>query len=309
MQHFPKVAVLLPTFNGGRFIEQQLDSILAQTVTDLVVVTRDDGSSDQTCAIVERYAQQWPGKFHLVAGAGQNLGPSGNFSFLMQYALDNMESLGLDSAYLLLCDQDDVWDSRKVEIELEALLKLEASHPDQPLLIHSDLVVVNEELSPIAESFLAFHGLDAGRNDLRNIIFSNTVTGCTALVNERLVRKALPIPETAMMHDWWLAMVAAAFGEIGFVPAKLVQYRQHDQNTLGAREYQPRKLFSRITWRRLWQKNPDEMLFSVAQQADVFATRYRAELSLRQRVCLSLASGLRTDSFLLQRVIFRLLRF
>ncbi|MEZ5490118.1 MAG: glycosyltransferase family 2 protein [Gammaproteobacteria bacterium] len=309
MPHYPRIAVLLPTFNGARFIGQQLDSILAQSVNDLVIVTRDDGSCDQTCEIVERYAQQWPGKFHRVAGAEQNLGPSGNFSFLMQYALDNRETLGLDSAYLMLCDQDDVWDGRKIETELEALLKLEASHPGKPLLVHSDLVVVDEELTPIAESFLAFHGLDAGRNDLRNIIFSNTVTGCTALVNEHLVRKALPIPETAMMHDWWLAMVAAAFGEIGFVPARLVQYRQHDQNTLGAREYQPRKLFSRTTWRRLWQKNPDEMLFSVAQQADVFASRFKADLSRRQRVCLSLAGGLRTDSFFLQRVLFRLLRF
>ncbi|MCB1671703.1 MAG: glycosyltransferase family 2 protein [Gammaproteobacteria bacterium] len=309
MRRFPRVAVLLPTYNGSRFIGAQLDSILAQTVTDLIIVTRDDGSSDSTREVVQDYARRQPDRFHVVVADGRNLGPGGSFSLLMQYVLERRSQLGLEPLRVLLCDQDDVWDSRKVERELEALFKLESRFPGLPALVHSDLSVVAADLTPIAGSFLAYHGLDGNRNDLRNLIFSNTVTGCSALLNESLLRKALPVPEDAMMHDWWLALVAAAFGHIGFLPERLVQYRQHDHNTLGAREYQPRKLFSKTTWQRLWQKNPDPMLFAVARQAETFRARYGKELSRSDRLTLGLASRLRTDSFLLQRVLFRLLRF
>jgi glycosyltransferase involved in cell wall biosynthesis len=305
----PKVAVLLPTYNGGRFIAQQLDSILAQTVDDLVIVTRDDGSTDATREIVRSYAKRLPQRFHIVEAQGGNLGPGQSFSLLMQYALENRDALGLERLNLLLCDQDDVWERRKVEVELDALMHLETCLPGQPLLVHSDLTVVDAELANIADSFLAYHGLDGNRNDLRNILFSNTVTGCTAMMNEALLRKALPIPPTAMMHDWWLALVAAAFGKIHFIPDRLVQYRQHGQNTLGAREYQPRRLFSKTTWKRLLQKNPDAMLFAVARQAETFAARYGRELAFRDQLNVKLASRLRTESFLLQRLVFRLLRF
>ncbi len=309
MGRFPKVAVLLPTYNGGRFIAQQLDSILTQSVGELIIVTRDDGSSDDSRGIIASYAERECERFHVVTGDGRNLGPGGSFSLLMKYVLDNRSLLGLKPVVVLLCDQDDVWDSRKIELELEALLEMEARHPGRPALVHSDLSVVAEDLSPIADSFLAYHGLDGNRNNLRNLIFSNTVTGCTALMNEALLRRALPVPDTAMMHDWWLAMVAAAFGKITFLPDRLVQYRQHGQNALGAREYQPQKLFTRATWRRLFQKNPDPMLFLVARQAEDFAARYGSEIPRKDRIRLALASCLRTDSFFLQRVVFRLLRF
>lgn len=309
MNNLPRLAVLLPTYNGASYLGQQLDSILSQTFSNLVIVTRDDGSTDTTMDIVKAYQLRDPQRFHVVADQSGNLGPSGNFSLLMQYVLDNRSLLGLDSARVLLCDQDDVWQRDKVQREFDALRVLEAQWPDQPLLVHSDLVVVDVALQPIADSFLAYHGLDGRRNALRNIVFSNTVTGCTVLLNEALLRKALPIPTTAIMHDWWLALVAAAFGHIRFLPERTVQYRQHGGNTLGAREWRPRRPFSRTTWRRLLQKNPDPMLFDVARQAESFVARYGAELPRLERLNLILASRLRTDSFLLQRILFRLLRY
>jgi len=309
MTDYPKIAVLLPTYNGERFLAQQLDSLIAQHAVNLVIVTRDDGSTDATRGIVAGYASDYPGLLHIVGDDGSNLGPCGNFSLLMQYVLDNRATLGLSSAYLMLCDQDDVWAPDKARLQLAAMLAKEASNPGMPVLVHSDLTVVDASGEPIAESFLRYQGLDASRNDLRNIIFSNTVTGCTALLNEPLARKALPVPDGALMHDWWLALVAAAFGTIHFVPQQLVRYRQHGQNALGAREYVPPRLLSRSTFNQLLRKNPEPLLFAVAEQAGEFARCYGRELSPLNRLQLGLARRLRTESFLLQRILFRLLRF
>ena len=110
------------------------------------------------------------------------------------------------------------------------------------------------------------------------------------------------------MHDWWLAMVAAAFGHIEFVPQSLVRYRQHGRNTLGATEFIPRKIFTRTTFKQLFRKNPEPLLKAVAGQAEAFAHRYGKELSLPDRRRLALAGWLRTDSFFKQRILFRLLK-
>ncbi|MBT8147477.1 MAG: glycosyltransferase family 2 protein [Gammaproteobacteria bacterium] len=304
----PKVAVLLPTYNGALFLGRQLQSLLDQSMQDFVIITRDDGSTDETRSVVQSYLEKTPHRFHRIEDDKGNLGASHNFSLLMQYVLDHGRPLGLQNCYLMLCDQDDIWESNKIEVELDAISALEQQHPNSPLLVHSDLTVIREDESLIAESFLSYQGLDAANKALRNITFSNTVTGCTALFNQQLVRKALPVPAEAMMHDWWLAMVAAAFGHIQFIPRSLVRYRQHGQNTLGASEFIPRNVFSRTTIKQLFRTNPEPLLKAVASQSEAFSARYGKELSLPDRRRLTLAGWLRTDSFFVQRILFRLLK-
>lgn len=308
MTSSPRVAVLLPTYNGARFLRQQLESLTAQSRQDFVILIRDDGSNDETLAVLRSCMDKAPQQFHLVQDKLGNLGASGNFSFLLQYVLEQAADLGLQDALLMLCDQDDIWEPTKIEVQLDVMSKLQERNPGQPLLVHSDLTVIREDESLIAESFISYQGLDAAKNDLRNMIFSNTVTGCTALFNQQLVRKALPVPDTAMMHDWWLALVAAAFGRIEFIPRPLVRYRQHGQNTLGASEFIPRRVFSKTTLRQLVRKNPEPLLKAVAGQADTFVSRYGSEISSLDRIRLTLAGGLRTESFFVQRVLFRLLK-
>ncbi len=304
-----KVAVLLPTFNGSNFLAQQLDSLFAQSHRNFVIVTRDDESSDETPNILHSYRDRFPAQIISVQDNMGNLGASGNVSLLMQHIIDHAAELELQDALLMLCDQDDIWESDKIDMELAAMQKLESQYPNLPLLVHSDLTVVGEDGSLIAPSFLAYQGLDASRNDLRNIIFSNTVTGCTALFNQQLAKKALPIPSQAMMHDWWLALVAAGFGHVEFIPRSLVRYRQHSQNTLGASEFIPRKVFSRTTLKQLFRQNTDELLQAVAGQAEEFSRRYGTQIPLMDRVRLRLAGWLCTDSYFIQRILFRLLKY
>ena len=124
-----------------------------------------------------------------------------------------------------------------------------------PIIVHSDLEVVSEQNTVIAKSLISYQGLEIERNSFPNLVISNLVTGCTALINEPLAEKALPIPEKAIMHDWWLALVASAFGKLVYLDIPLVHYRQHGNNTIGAKEFTKVSVVSMSLWRRILERN------------------------------------------------------
>lgn len=303
----PKIAILLSVYNGESFLGEQLDSLLSQSYQNFIVVVRDDGSTDGSYELIRKYAESNPTKFHVLPPDGDNKGASGGFAFLMEYALKNKAELGMDKAYLMFCDQDDVWSDTKVKIQIEAMLATEKSVNDssKPVLIHSDLQVVAADISLIAPSFVSYQGLEIERNRFPNLVISNLVTGCTALLNEPLAVQALPIPANAIMHDWWLAVVAAAFGEIVFLDQALLNYRQHENNTIGASKYEPEKT-SVLT--RVFSRKPNEHLIEVGVQAKEFRTQFGKQLSLKDNVLLVLCSLMRIEVGMIQRVFYRLAR-
>jgi glycosyltransferase involved in cell wall biosynthesis len=300
----PRIAILLPTWNGERFLRAQVDSLLAQDYPDFIIVCRDDGSRDASPAIIAEYAARLPQRFHVVPADGRNLGASGSFGFLLEYVLAHKAALGLASAWVMPSDQDDVWHPDKLRRSMARMQTLEAAHPGLPLLVHGDLEVVDESLASIAPSFVRYQGLQPLRNSLARLLVSNTVTGCTALCNEALLRRALPIPAAAVMHDWWLALVAGAFGRLSFIDEPLLLYRQHGANTLGAREYQPPAMFQDF-WQRLWDDRHREVLKGLAAQAQAFRAAHAAELSLALRRDLALASALGSRFLLLRKLALR----
>ncbi|MCY4263704.1 MAG: glycosyltransferase family 2 protein [Gammaproteobacteria bacterium] len=309
----PALAVLLSTYNGEQFLPEQLDSLFRQSYEKFVIVVRDDESSDNTRTVLDHYAEQYPQRMHLVPvpeepanTVGKNLGASSSYGFLLQYVLDNKKRLGLDSAYVLLCDQDDVWVPDKVENQLRQMLDTEQQiGTNKPVLVHSDLRVVNENLQVIAESLVRFQSLETERNRFCQMVVSNLVTGCTAMLNESLARKALPFSDRAIMHDWWLALVAAAFGKVIFMDQPLVQYRQHGKNAIGAKEY-PRASQSWLdVLRRLISLKPNSHLQEVARQAQAFLVQYGKELSPHERKGLQQACKMRVPIGHLQRLAYR----
>lgn len=310
----PRVGILLSTYNGEKYLAEQLDSLLSQSYSNVLIVVRDDGSSDGTVGIIEDYLANHANHFHFVNanedGEGSNnLGASGSFSFLLQYALDNKEKLGLTQAYLMFCDQDDVWFTRKIELQMRRMLEVEAENSsDVPILVHSDLQVVAEDKSLISRSMARYQGLETKRNGFTQITVSNLVTGCTALLNESLARKALPVSDQAIMHDWWLAMVAAAFGKLQYLDEPTVYYRQHGRNTIGAKEHQQGKLTRLGHLARVLSLSPNPHLLEVARQANAFAQRYGAELEKFQQEGLVKAEKLNNSIGLLQRLAYRRVR-
>ena len=305
-----RLAILLSTFNGEAFLSEQLDSILQQSFTDFIIVARDDGSADRTPGILTRYAAEHAGRLFILPDEGSNLGAKASFAALMQYVLEHKSELGLKRAYMMFADQDDIWAANKIEIEFKSLLLLETGDGYRmPALVHSDLEVVDFEGKRIAASYIAYQGLQRQRDSLVNQVQSNLVTGCTAVINEELALKALPIPDQAIMHDWWIAIAAVAYGRRLFIDQCLVRYRQHGRNTIGAKPFVAAAPAAKSLWGKLRAYRTNPHLFAVAEQSRAVLRHHGGALSLRHRLGLQLLGCVNVRSGLLQILLFRLARY
>ena len=269
----PKIDILLATYNGARFLPAQIDSILGQTCEEWRLLIRDDGSTDATTEIIDRYAGQHPGRIEVIRDGRANLGVVGNFSTLMEYS---------NADYFMFCDQDDVWLPEKIAESYKAMRALERRHgSDAPLLVHTDLSVVDQDLKPIHRSFWRYQRLDPERGrSLASLLIQNVVTGCATMANRRLKDMALPLPREIRMHDWWLALVAAAFGQYGYVPRPLVLYRQHDGNALGAKAWGLQQVVRLALTAPLETLRAKRKVLRISQQqAQRFLTAYGRTLS------------------------------
>ncbi len=237
----PLVEVLLATYNGERFLREQIESILAQDYGRLCVLARDDGSKDGTRAILEEYVERDPQRFRML-GAGEATGSAkGNFVRLMQAST---------APYVCFADQDDVWRTWKLSLQMAKMREMEAKHgPETPLLVFSDLEIVNDRLETLHGSFWKHQRITPERiGQLNRLLTQNVVTGCTALMNRPLVEAGMLMPGESFMHDWWIALMAAVFGAGAFLPQPTVLYRQHGANVLGAVEHARPNLIPKWRW-------------------------------------------------------------
>jgi glycosyltransferase involved in cell wall biosynthesis len=266
MNSMNKIDILLATYNGGVFLEEQIQSLLSQSYTSWNLLIRDDGSSDQTVEIIKKYVKKYPEKIKFIQDTIQNSGPAGNFSILLQYS---------KSDYVMFCDQDDVWVSDKIENVYKKILRMENQFgKETPLLVHSDLFVTDKNLNIIAKSMFEFQNLNPLATNLNQLLVQNNVTGCTVIINKALVQKATPIPKEVIMHDWWLALVASALGEIGFINNSTIMYRQHSMNDTGAKSYSLSYFLKRIRDFNHTQK----LVLKNFAQAKLFYENYAEEL-------------------------------
>ena len=223
------IFILLATYNGEHYLPKLLASLAEQTTSNWQLWIRDDGSTDKTRSLIETAAQQDP-RIHLLQDRHGNLGAKANFALLTQAAL------GAGAPYFAFCDQDDVWHPEKLEQLRACVQETEAQKGlDTPLLACCDLEIVDATLTPLAPSHYALAGVAPWtRSDVTWLFFHNVIPGCAMLGNRALLKTATPQPETAVMHDWWYALVAATCGEVLWLPTPLVRYRQHSTNTIGA---------------------------------------------------------------------------
>lgn len=223
-----KISVALCTYGGVDYIQEQLQSIIKQTVLPYEIVICDDGSTDGTIQVIEDFSKTSPVPIELFQN-NVTLGVVKNFEQAIGYCSGD---------YIALSDQDDVWKQDKLEICVAKLRELQKG-TDDPVLIHTDLVVVDEDLHTIAPSLMRYQGMHHESNAeqaQKVLLFQNFVTGCTVIFNKALKEKAIPFPEHIVMHDWWLAIIAAFIGTIGYVDQSTVYYRQHNNNCIGAKE-------------------------------------------------------------------------
>ena len=218
-----EVIVLLSAYNGARYIARQIESIQAQSFRDWRLLVRDDLSADDTVEIVRRYSAADP-RISLVDNATSNIGPSASFGRLLSRAYEAR------AEYVFLSDQDDVWLEDKMEQQLSML---RTAGNSRPVLVHSDLVLVDENLQRLHASFSEFQRTFYDSVDpIGTLLIHNAVVGCTIAMNRPLLELALPLP-AGTLHDWWLAVCAAAGGTIQRTLEPTVLYRQHSSNVVG----------------------------------------------------------------------------
>jgi len=190
---------------------------------------RDDDSQDNTRDVLKKFAAE-DKRIRYVRDTKGRLGASRNFGELMRVALE----AGADTIFF--SDQDDIWLPHKIARQLKSLQEMERQYgPGTPLLCYSDLEVVDQKLNQIHPSFMRYEKLrHESHNPIHVLLTQNVVSGCAAVINRDLLEFVTPIPNEVLLHDWWLAICAAACGRIGYIDEPLVQYRQHSGNQIGA---------------------------------------------------------------------------
>ncbi len=267
-------SILLSTYQGEKYLSQQLNSLFKQTLQNFHIIVRDDGSSDGTCDILLSYQKQYPEKITLLP-SNKNLGVIQSFATLIQHA---------QTPYIFFCDQDDVWLPEKIEKTWKKMQDMEKQYgKETPLLIHTDLQVVDDQLRIISPSFWQYIATPPQeRNTLAPLLSQNSVTGCATMINRPLQQHVRHIPSAALMHDHWLALVAAGLGAIGYLKEPTILYRQHNNNQIGAKAHTFHQMFSSFLNHGLRQK---KIRFSQTfQQAHAFLKEYGTRLKNREIV-------------------------
>ncbi len=221
------IGILLAVYNGEKYLPEQIDSLLNQTVADIKIIIRNDGSTDNSANIIKNYAENYPNKIQVVEGNPTG-SASKNFAKLLEMCDDSFD-------YIMFCDQDDVWLPDKAQKTLDAMKITEGDNTNVPVLVHTDLKVVDGGLNVINESFFAFQKLIQKDITLPKLLVQNYVTGCTVMINRALKQRCGKIPDDCIMHDWWLALVAVIFGKLVCLNEGTMLYRQHDNNQVGAK--------------------------------------------------------------------------
>lgn len=265
------VAIMMATYNGERYVGEQIESILAQTYKDWVLFIKDDGSLDETVEIIRYYEKMYPRKIKFINESELSSGNAkNNFAGLHMY-VTRMQKF----SYFMFCDQDDVWIENKVEKSLKFLQRKEMES-SLPILIHTDLFVVDEKLNVICDSYVKYRSINYKITDINHLLIQNNVTGCTMLWNKKLNDIIGDMSsEKIIMHDWWIAIVASLFGEIFFIYEPLIKYRQHNNNVVGATNVNSLKF---IMMRMKNLNHVKTTLRLPIEQAELIKDRYKGHM-------------------------------
>ncbi len=216
----PLVSIAMATYNGAKYIEEQLQSIIHQTYNNLEIVIVDDCSKDNTVEIVEQYQQEYP--FIRLYVNEQNSGVTKTFEVAIQEC---------SGEFIAISDQDDIWELNKIEILVNEIGEHDAVYSNS-LLVDASGQSLNKSFTTIMNMKTYYSGAP--------FLLSNSVPGHTILMKQEFVQNILPFPPK-MLFDLWIGFCAAGNNGIKFVDKTLVKYRQHETNTIGTRDSKNKK--------------------------------------------------------------------
>ncbi len=226
------VDIILASYNGEKYIREQIESILGSSYKDFRLFVCDDCSTDSTRDIISEYVKANPGKVFLMQNE-KNLGSTISF-------LTNLKKVSLEhpATYYMFCDQDDSWLRDKITVAVKHIQHIEKRRGSFiPTLVFSDAIVVDENLNFIHRSFYRTNRLKVRRIRFSRMLIENKCIGCTMLMNSSLVGMLDEVGPEIRYHDWWMALIAAGFGIVRFNRTPTVLYRQHGDNQVGQADF------------------------------------------------------------------------
>lgn len=287
----PPIAVLLATYNGAQYLNQQIDSILNQTLPPATIIVSDDGSDDGTITILEKYAAEEKIKF---IKNDTRRGVVGNF-------INCLHQLPA-GYYFALSDQDDIWHPSKLEECFHALQKIE--HENQPCMVYSDLCLIDAQKNIINRSFRNELGHHKYKHCLETLLFGNFVLGCTTLCNYSLKDYIIGMPiHPSFNHDAWMALVSYTFGQTYNIEKALVDYRQHSSNVT-IRTHSKKTVLNRYInhVKQLFTKN--DFLEDRFPIVDLFYSHYKGSMTFQKRKYFEYFLGLQNKCYLAKKIAF-----
>lgn len=219
------VSVCIATYNGEKYIKEQLDSILHQLTDQDEIIISDDSSTDKTIEIIESFNDK-----RIILFKNQTF-------FSHVYNFENALKIS-KGEYIFLADQDDIWVSTKVEKMMNLLKTYD--------LVLSDAIMVDTNKQVINESFFLFN---ASRKGFIKNLYKNSYLGCCMAFDRKILNLSLPFPSDINMHDWWIGLIAEIYGNIHFTTDKLVEYRRHEETVTPINRKSTNSLYKKISFR------------------------------------------------------------
>ncbi len=214
-----KIDILMATYNGEKYLVEQLDSIINQTYHNWNLLIRDDNSTDKTLEIIQNYHKK-DKRIKILKDNKGNLGIVRNFEELLKSS---------ESEFIMFSDQDDIWVENKLDMYLKMIEKIK----NKGFMIHSDAILFNKNKSNILkDTFISKKAINRG---LENVFFNYFVQGATILISKEIKNFILPFPKEVYLHDRYIHLISELFFERIFVNKALIYYRQHGDNQIGAK--------------------------------------------------------------------------
>jgi glycosyltransferase involved in cell wall biosynthesis len=279
----------MTAYNGEKYIGEQINSILKSSCRDVLLSIYDDGSTDGTVEILKKYENEYPERI-FVHQNEVNLGVTMNFLQAVCHTTTD---------YVMFCDQDDVWKPDKIAVTLKRMRHMESQKGrETPIAVFTDAVVVDQELQVLKESFFESGHLNPKKTDLPHLLMENKLIGCTVMLNSALRRilQSRRLPKQVKFHDWWVALIAAGFGRIGYINEGTLYYRQHGNNVVGNTGF-----LSYIKDRITSLKKQKEALLMLQRQAEEFLSLYADLMDLQTLLILKVYSNLNKAGFFKKR--------
>lgn len=233
------IEILLPVYNGEKYLAEQIESILAQTYNEWILKIRNDGSKDGSQAIIDRYCNTYPDKIVMIDSPKENVG-------LVQ-SINYLQAAEPHGDYIMFADQDDVWLPDKLEVSINEIKTLEKDNLGKPAMICTDATCVDANLNVINPSFFESQRFPYDTfDDVNKMIALNVIQGCTITINRHAVKYIFPMPLIMSIHDMWIGVNCTHFGKIKYLHHSTILYRQHLTNVVGSIDVSLKYYFYRL---------------------------------------------------------------